>query len=422
MGHDGNMRVLVSTFPAIGHVNPMVPLASALSALGHDVVWATGPDAFPTIDAAGISHVAVGITASEARVEFYRRFPEARQLLPEQLPGFMFPRLFGTVAAPATLPDLLAVAHTFLPDVIVHVAGALAAPIVAAILGVPNVCQGYGALVPSERVAAASEAVGPLWREHGLTPRPWGGCYDHLYIDIYPSSLRPLHGNYIEHRTSMRPVPFSAELNSDFVNVTGLDGDSPIIYLTFGTVFNATPGAFGEALDGLASLDARVVVTVGPDGDPEAFGPVPGNVSVHRYIPQHLLLPGCSLVVSHAGSGTFLGALDHGLPQLCLPQAADQFGNAEQCAAAGAGLMLLPHDVTSATVHNAATRLLSEPMFGNNAARIQTELKKMPSPDDAAGLIEAVVAAGASAADPGVVARGSGKRRGRDGPSWPDPQ
>ena len=391
----------MSTFPAIGHVNPMVPLARALSARGHDVVWATGPEASPTIEAAGLVHVAVGIAAAEARAEFYRRFPEARQLLPEQLPGFMFPRLFGTVAAHATLPDLLAVAHTFLPDVIVHVAGTCAAPIVAAILRVPNVCQGYGALVPSERVAAASEAVGPLWSEHGLTPRPWGGCYDHLYIDIYPSSLRPLHGNYIEHRTSMRPLSFSTELDSDLVNVTGLDGDTSIIYLTFGTVFNATDGAFGEALNGLASLDARVVVTVGRDGDPEAFGPVPSNVSVHRYIPQQMLLPRCSLVVSHAGSGTFLGALDHGLPQLCLPQAADQFGNAEQCAASGAGLMLLPHDVTRDTVRDAATRLLHEPTFVDNATRIQTELEQMPSPDDAAALIEAMVAAGDNIADLG---------------------
>ena len=385
------MRVLVSSFPAIGHVNPMVPLARALTARGHDVVWATGPDALPTIEAAGLRHVAVGSTASEARVEFYRRFPEARQLQPEELPGFMFPRLFGTVAAPTTLPDLLAFARTFKPDIVVHVAGAFAAPIVAAVLDVPTVCQGYGALSPAERVAAASEAVGPLWREHGLTPRASGGCYDHLYIDIYPPSLRPLHGDYIEHHTSMRPIPFSAELDSDFAAVTEL-GELPIIYLTFGTVFNAVTGAFGEALHGLAGLDARVVVTVGPEGNPEAFGSVPGNVSVHRYIPQHLLLPRCSLVVSHAGSGTFLGALDHGLPQLCLPQAADQFGNAEQCATAGAGLMLHPHNTTRDTVKAAATRLLNELAFRENAARVQTELQHMPTPDDAAGLIEAVAA------------------------------
>ena len=395
------MRVLVSTFPAIGHVNPMVPLARALMAQGHDVVWATGPEALPTVEAAGLRHVAVGITASEARVEFYRRFPEARHLAPEELPGFMFPRLFGSVAAPATLPDLLAFARTFKPDVVVHLAGAFAAPIVAAVLGVPNVCQGYGALIPAERVAAASEAVGPLWREHRLTPRPWGGCYDHLYIDIYPPSLRPLHSDYIEHRTSMRPIPFSAELDSDFADVTGLDGDRPIIYLTFGTVFNAVTGVFGEALHGLASRDARVIVTVGPEGNPDAFGSVPGNVSVHRYIPQQLLLSRCSLVVSHAGSGTFLGALDHGLPQLCLPQAADQFGNAKQCVAAGAGLILLPHDTTRDTVRDATTRLLNEPAFRNNAARIQTELKQMPSPDDAAGLIEALAVSSARIVDLG---------------------
>lgn len=68
-------------------------------------------------------------------------------------------------------------------------------------------------------------------------------------------------------------------------------------------------------------------MTVGPDGDPDAFGSLPDHIIVTRYVPQTVLLPRCALVVSHAGSGTFLATLDHGLPQLCPPQAADQFGN-----------------------------------------------------------------------------------------------
>ena len=54
------------------------------------------------------------------------------------------------------------------------------------------------------------------------------------------------------------------------------------------------------------------------------LGSLPGNVHVSRVIPQSLLLPRCSAVVSHGGSGTLLAALAHGLPQVCLPQAADQ--------------------------------------------------------------------------------------------------
>ena len=31
--------------------------------------------------------------------------------------------------------------------------------------------------------------VAPVWKAQGLEPRPYGGCYDHLYLDIFPSSL-----------------------------------------------------------------------------------------------------------------------------------------------------------------------------------------------------------------------------------------
>ncbi|HSS23012.1 MAG TPA: nucleotide disphospho-sugar-binding domain-containing protein [Mycobacterium sp.] len=58
-----------------------------------------------------------------------------------------------------------------------------------------------------------------------------------------------------------------------------------------------------------------------------------------------------------------LGALAHGLPQLCLPQGADQFRNAQACAAAGAGIALIGADATTdrieagqAACHNALYR------------------------------------------------------------------
>ena len=105
------------------------------------------------------------------------------------------------------------------------------------------------------------------------------------------------------------------------------------MYLTFGTVFNDNE-AFRAALAGIRDVGVGLVVTVGPNGDPAAFGPQPARVVVERYIPQTRLLPVCDVVASHAGSGTVLGALALGIPQLCLPQAADQFLNAAAVARA----------------------------------------------------------------------------------------
>ncbi len=90
------MCILVTSSPPIGHVHPVVPLARSLFAANHDVVWATGRDACPLVEMAGLRAVKAGLGAQDRRDEYFRRFPEARELPPEQLPGHMFPRLFGT--------------------------------------------------------------------------------------------------------------------------------------------------------------------------------------------------------------------------------------------------------------------------------------------------------------------------------------
>ena len=241
-------------------------------------------------------------------------------------------------------------------------------------------------------MSAASDAVAPLWHELGLDPPEWAGAYDHMYLDIYPPSLRPRHGDYIVRRQSMRPIPFSTPVApSDPGDVVEVD-DRPLVYVTFGTVFNDPEGPFRHAVHGVAELDVRVVVTVGPEGDPRAFGSLPDNVSVHRYVPQTELLPRSTLVVSHAGSGTFLAALGHGLPQLCLPQAADQFLNAQQCDLVGAGLRLAPGEITRESVRGACARLLEEERFRTSARRIRDELDSMPHPADLVPMIEELAA------------------------------
>jgi len=66
-----------------------------------------------------------------------------------------------------------------------------------------------------------------------------------------------------------------------------------------------------------------------------------------------VLLPHLDAVVHHCGSGIMLGALAHGLPQLTLPQGADQITNAGVLVDSGAGVRLLPEEVTAEAVAEA---------------------------------------------------------------------
>jgi UDP:flavonoid glycosyltransferase YjiC (YdhE family) len=146
------------------------------------------------------------------------------------------------------------------------------------------------------------------------------------------------------------------------------------VHLTLGTVFG-TGAVLAAALEGLRELPVNVIVTTGSATLPAQ----PPHVVVAPYLPHALLLPRCDLVVSQGGAGILLGALAHGLPQLVLPQAADQPANAQAVERAGAGLAL--ETVTAERVRAAAQELLADAGFAANARKIRAEIAAMPDAD-----------------------------------------
>ncbi|MDQ6909305.1 MAG: glycosyltransferase [Actinomycetota bacterium] len=382
------MRVLFTTPAGLGHIHPMVPLARAMVARGHDVLWAAPADGVGHVERTGIRTVAAGPPGLTRPAEVRRRYPELDALPPVEVPDVMFGKMFGAIAAPSMLSELVPVALEWRPDLVVADAAEFAGHIVAAELGVPSVTKGFGALLPERRVAAASEEVAALWHSRGLEPRPYGASYDHLYLDIYPPELQPQAAAHVPRRQLLRPVADDGQLDSSSpLPLPDAPSGAPLVYVTMGTVFN-NPEPLQVVLAALGELDVRALVTVGPQADPAMIGRPPAHVRVERYVPQTLVLPHCDVVVSHAGSGTVLATLTLGLPQLCLPQGADQFLNAVAVSSAGAGITLMPGEAAVDAVRDAVARLLGDASFGDAAGRVSTSIASMPSPDDVAGMLE----------------------------------
>jgi UDP:flavonoid glycosyltransferase YjiC (YdhE family) len=99
--------------------------------------------------------------------------------------------------------------------------------------------------------------------------------------------------------------------------------DRPVVYATMGTAYNRVEGIHAAILNGLREEPIALIVTVGRDQDPAGFGPQPPHIHLERYVPQSVLFPFCDLVINHGGSGTVMTALDHGLPIVIVPLAAD---------------------------------------------------------------------------------------------------
>jgi UDP:flavonoid glycosyltransferase YjiC (YdhE family) len=117
------------------------------------------------------------------------------------------------------------------------------------------------------------------------------------------------------------------------------DDARPLVVVSFSTSYQSQIPALQRILGTLAPLPVRVVATVGPAIDPATM-PVAANVEVVRYVPHDRLLPHASLVITHAGLGTVMTTLAHGVPMLCVPLGRDQFFNAARVAALGVGRML----------------------------------------------------------------------------------
>lgn len=390
------MRVLVSSTGDHGHVFPLVPLARAIRDAGHEVLWAARPEAGALVTAAGLATTAAGLSGPplDALLERLRR--RAAEIPPAGRAAFMFPSLFAGGYAPPMAADLLPLARDWRPDLLLHEQGELAAPLVGAVLGVPTAMQSFGGAVPAAFVAEAGRRLAGLWAEHGRPVPPYAGCFGGMFVDICPAAVQPVPLDHVGARQALRPVPYSGPeaalpAGLDGGGDGGRDGAGPLVYLTLGTIAR-DPAPLRAAIAALADLPGRLLVTVGPQGDPASLGPQPPHVVVSRWVAQTLVFPRCDVVVSHGGSGTFLGALAHGLPQLCLPQAADQFRNAGAGVRAGAALALLPGEAEPAAIRTAVGRLLGEPSFRAAARGIAADIAAMPAPAEVAGVLAALVA------------------------------
>jgi UDP:flavonoid glycosyltransferase YjiC (YdhE family) len=371
------VKVLTVAVPAPGHVNPLLPLAEALLAQGNEVAIACGDDPGGAIARSGAEYVRAGNKEMDWFDTFRTRvrgFP-GDGLAPERINYYFVPRLFADIAAVDMIDDVVEIGERFAPDLVLFESYAFAGPLAAEILGIPAVHHLISPMLPHEVMELANDALSPLWRSFGRDSPGWGGIYRGLSIEVCPPSLEPLSVPAGES-TRLRPAPLS--LRSRDIS------DPPTVYVTLGTVFGATNEVFRTILEGLEDESLEVVVTVGPDNDPEELGPQQENVRVERYIPQADLLPRCSVVVHHGGSGTMFGALAHGVPQIVVPQGADNFVNAEHIERCGVGLSILPDTLNAAEVRRCVRAVLGDPSFATNAKKLERELAAMPCADEVA--------------------------------------
>jgi UDP:flavonoid glycosyltransferase YjiC (YdhE family) len=378
------MKVLVVCIPVSGHLNPLMPLIGAFVDAGDEVLVASGSDVRREVvaAAAGFAPVGHGFGWWFERLAARTRAMPGDGLAPERILSYFLPRVFGEAALDDMVDGALDAATGFDPDLIVFDTFALAGPLVADIVGVPSVNIPVTLPLARSELELIDDAVCPMWRAFGRQSPGLAGIYRGLTADIWPASL-DVRDVADGTRLALRPCPVPTGPRRPT--------DEPTVYVTLGTLYGGATDVFAEVLRGLAREPVRVVVTVGADQDPAALDGIAANARVERYLDHDELLPTCSVVVHHGGSGTMFGALAHGLPQVVVPQGADNYVNADAVAAAGLGVALRPADLAADAIRVAVDRVLHDPSFGTAAGVAADEIAAMPSHADFAASLRTVV-------------------------------
>jgi UDP:flavonoid glycosyltransferase YjiC (YdhE family) len=127
--------------------------------------------------------------------------------------------------------------------------------------------------------------------------------------------------------------------------------------------------------------ETEAVITV-QEQFTEALGPVPDNVTLTPPVPLNLFLDSCAAIIHHGGANTLLTATGFGIPQLVMPQLADQFAGGDLLAATDAAISLgtAQEQNDPAAVAAAVHTLLTDQRHAKGAAELGQAVAAMPSP------------------------------------------
>lgn len=425
----------------------MVPLGKALQKAGHDVAFATAESFRGAVERQGFTHHRAGLEWDESRIE--ETIPDILDVPRIGRPIWMMDEVFLNRSPRQMVPDLLAIAEAERPDLLVVNNYEMAGVLVAERLGLPYVTCNISFRWPRRLIKRVCGAgLKTLRRDLGFPADPACAAYgryldlcvmpatwnmgeaiaDPFWGEVISARTRPQFGMSLKARLVRKAIQLEearfkrsepteknvlyarpGSSNPGGPRPAALDGlpDQPTVYVSLGTVFNTQfPEVFDVILEGLRDEPINVVMTLGPGGDPQRFGPQPANVRIERFIPQADLLPHVDLCVNHGGYGTVIEPLSLGIPQVILPLSADQpiialLGRAHGVAAlapvATQDLMtgpvplpvIDPARLTPADVRDLVVGVLASTELRAAAQRMQATLSALPGPDD---VVEALVA------------------------------
>lgn len=406
--------------PAISHVLPSLAVIGELVARGHRVTYANDP-------AAGDVAAAIRATGADL-VPCSSGLPVADHDWPDDPIAAMGLFLDDAIGA---LPQLRAVYDEDPADLYLYDIGAYAARALAEAQGRPLVqlsptivgWDGY-----DEEVGAG------LWELPGADAyrarfAGWlAGCgATTVDVDVFsgrprrvlaliPRAMQP-HADRVDGDAvtfvgpcfDLRPTAVDGAMDVTAAPDPNGDGDGEVVgrvapggqgwrrpvgaervlLVSLGSAYTRQPEFYRQCLGAFGDLPGwHVVLQIGRHTDPAELGMIPANVQVRSWVPQRAILAQADAFVTHAGMGGCSEGLLAGVPMIAVPQAAEQFMNADRLVELGVARRVDTADATADTLRAALHDLLADEDRARASARLRAEARAEGGTSRAADLVE----------------------------------
>ena len=363
------LKILFTTFPADGHINPLTGLAVHLKSEGHDVKWYVSSGYIPKMKKLGIDYFCFDKALEVQGDKIDEIFPE-RKNHKSQLGKLKFDLInVFILRGPEYFNDLQNIYKDYPFDLVIADVAFTAVPMIREIMNIPVItisilplCEtskdlgpyGLGLTPKSGLIGKLSQTVLRsisdlfLFRKpfkvmketlgkYGIKPE--GNLFDTVIrksnlvlqsgtasFDYYRSDL----GNNVRYIGPLLPV--KSNKNDQWYN-DKLGQYNKIILVTQGTVEKDFGKVIVPTLEAYKNTDTLVIVTTGGTGTAELRKKYPfDNIIVEDFIPFDSVMPYADVYVTNGGYGGVMLSIQNSLPMVV---AGVHEGKNEICARVG---------------------------------------------------------------------------------------
>ena len=415
---------LVMTGPYRGHLEPMAPIVRRLIERRHEVVWITGRTYQEKVESTGAGFHPLPEEIDPGEMEVYDFHPKLAELKRLAQVRYWTKHVFLD-ACVQEIEVIDSALSTFPADVLLGDSVSWGLYFKSEMGGPPCTCisllpgslpspdtapWGLG-LLPGKNILAkirnqllnflmyrvllrdittyANHVRGRL----GLMP------YDctlfsamplkiDLCMQISTPAFEYYRSNELAHLHYIGPIIPQADHSFQRPNWwQDLNDSRPVILVNQGTMAKNLDDLIVPTIKGLEDEQMLVVAVPVKQGQLQTL---PAHIRAEPFIPFDHLLPHVDVMVTNGGYGGTQWALAHGIPLVVAGETEDKIEVAARVEWAGVGVNLRKQRPSPQAVRDAVNEVLTNPIYRENAKRVQDDFDKYDAPIQAAELLEAL--------------------------------